>query len=283
VPTLTRVAVPGGVWRSGHPVREVALRAVGTEDEAFLLDTAADDPPGDRATALLARCLTDGERIVPALTVGDREALLLHLRRLSLGDTVHCVLRCPASSCREQMEATLRIEELLLPPYEDVYPSYDLTVEVDGVRYEATFRLPTADDLAGVAALARQHPEQAGAALFRRCLLAAARDGEPVDACTLPPVVQDAISDAMADRDPQAELRLELTCTACDTRFSIVFDTATFLLEELERRANRLLGEVHTLALHYHWSEADILRMSPTRRAKYLDLLAGLPPRAGTP
>jgi hypothetical protein len=31
---------------------------------------------------------------------------------------------------------------------------------------------------------------------------------------------------------------------------------------------------VHVLAFHYHWSEADILAMSGSRRRRYLGLLA---------
>jgi hypothetical protein len=53
-----------------------------------------------------------------------------------------------------------------------------------------------------------------------------------------------------------------------------VFDTATYLLQELDARAARLLEEVHALAFHYHWSEREILAMAPTRRERYLSLLA---------
>ena len=34
------------------------------------------------------------------------------------------------------------------------------------------------------------------------------------------------------------------------------------------------MEEVHVLALHYHWSEADILRLSERKRRGYLALLA---------
>jgi hypothetical protein len=44
-------------------------------------------------------------------------------------------------------------------------------------------------------------------------------------------------------------------------------------MRELDDRAGRSLHDVHILALHYHWSEADILRMPERRRAHYLALL----------
>lgn len=38
--------------------------------------------------------------------------------------------------------------------------------------------------------------------------------------------------------------------------------------------ADLLLTEVHALALHYHWSERDILALPRARRRRYLALLA---------
>ena len=35
-----------------------------------------------------------------------------------------------------------------------------------------------------------------------------------------------------------------------------------------------LYEEMHLLALHYHWAEADILRMTTSKRRRYLRLLA---------
>ena len=36
----------------------------------------------------------------------------------------------------------------------------------------------------------------------------------------------------------------------------------------------RFYEEVHVLALHYHWSEAQILALPATKRRRYLALLA---------
>lgn len=35
-----------------------------------------------------------------------------------------------------------------------------------------------------------------------------------------------------------------------------------------------LYEELHLLALHYHWPEADILRLTSSKRRRYLRLLA---------
>jgi hypothetical protein len=269
--------LPGGVWLDDHreapPLREVSLRAVGGEDEAFVLDSAG-ALPSERATTLLARCLLDGDRIAQALTIGDREALLLHLRRLTIGDAVDAVLRCPAGGCGEQMEIALAVSDLLLAPYRDVHRTYEVAVDVEGARYDVRFRLPTASDVGQAAVLAHRDPEQGATEILRRCVLRAATADAVMDVERLPAAVRSAVSAAMSERDPQAELDLALRCPSCGASFSALFDTATFFLRELEERAAKLLAEVHTLAWHYHWSEGEILSMPARRRAQYLALIA---------
>ncbi|MFD0119439.1 hypothetical protein ACFVZL_36215 [Streptomyces sp. NPDC058320] len=244
------------------------------EDQVFLLDTAGASLPSARATALLARCLSGGASAAAMLTVGDREALLLHLRRLTLGNTVQCVVCCPAGGCGERMDLTLDVNDLLVAPYDEVCRDHVLTVEAAGVRYDLVFRLPTAADLDVAAVAVRRDPGVGGAAFLPRCVRRAEADGAPVDVERLPAEVYAAISAAVAEKDPQAELELELTCPVCGARTVTVFDTAAFFLDELERHAGRLLHDVHTLASHYHWNEADILRLPPARRAQYLAMVA---------
>jgi hypothetical protein len=277
---VPRVAIPGGVWHSDQcrtdgPLRELGLRPVGGEDEAFLLETVETSPPSERATALLARCLDDtgGSWIARALTVGDREALLLHLRRLTLGETLDCVLQCPGKDCGERMELELRVSNLLVPAYADVRREYRLKLDVEGARYDVSFRLPTAADLDHAASLARMGTAQGTQAFLARCIVSATRDALALPVDSLPSPVGDAISSAMAEFDPQAEIDLDLACPSCGASFSIVFDTAMFFLQELDERAAHLTHEVHTLAWNYHWSEREILQMSRRRRARYLELV----------
>jgi hypothetical protein len=111
-------------------------------------------------------------------------------------------------------------------------------------------------------------------------VLRAECDAALVAAAALPSAIRDALSDAIAERDPQAEIELDVACPACRTAFSVVFDTAAFFLQELDGRAAQLVQDVHTLAWHYHWSERDILRMPRRRRARYLELVAEAAARA---
>lgn len=279
-----RAMVPGGVWIDApgahEPVRDLALRAVNAEDEVYLLETAAAAVTA-RATALLTRCLDDGERFAGALTVGDREALLLQLRRATLGECLDAIVRCPVRACGESMELTLEVGDLLVPPYREVRRWHDLSADLDGARYALSFRLPIASDVDHVAGIARADPVAAARELARRAVRRAECDGAPLDPAALPAAVTARLSAAMADLDPQAELELDVRCPACDSQFSIVFDVAAFFLCELDARGARILADVHVLASHYHWRERDILRLPSSRRTAYLDLIAGMTDRGG--
>lgn len=272
------VSLPGGYWpdgASGPPVREVFLRPVGPQDTAFLLDST-DAAPGTRGTALVARCLVDQatpEDFARSLTVGDREALLLHIRRLTLGDRIDVRVRCPANRCGERMDVSLTVESLLVPQYEGASPEYTLAVDCDGVRHDVRFRVPRADDLADGSSGSGFDADRLAREMLDNCVLAATRDGVSESVADLPDAVRTRVGAAMLERDPQAELELDLSCPSCGAEFGAVLDTAAFFLRELDERASRLIHEVHTLASRYHWSERAILRMPAQRRAQYLELL----------
>ncbi|HXI74354.1 MAG TPA: hypothetical protein VNG94_02120, partial [Pyrinomonadaceae bacterium] len=87
--------------------------------------------------------------------------------------------------------------------------------------------------------------------------------------------VTDAVAKRMAEADPQADLRLDLSCPACGHRWQALFDIDSFFWSEINAWAQRVLTEVHALASAYGWRERDILDLSPRRRQFYLGLVSG--------
>lgn len=263
----TAVILPVGV-----PHRNAELRPPTGEDEAWLMETGRALLPAQRATLLLTRCLVRLGPISPvpaeavrALPIGDREALLLHLRRIILGETIGCVLRCPAPECGERMDLDLQIADLLVPPVADAREWHEAVFDGVPVR----FRLPTGADQEEAAGLARTDLEAAAGLLLRRCL------DRPLDGLpAVPPAVAERLPDLLSELDPQAELSLELTCPACGHVFSTVFDAGGHVVQELFAQGMRLYREVHLIAFHYHWSEREILALSGRKRRLYLDLLS---------
>lgn len=275
----TTVTLPGGLWLEGVRYHQAGLRPLTGADEASLLEMGNGWLPAQKTTAVLARNLTHlaghdpavfGQTpatIVRALTVGDREALLLHLRSLTLGDRLQCIMQCP--DCVEMMDLDLRVRDLLLPPYSESRPHYTADIGTNGIVQTITFRLPTGSDLETIANTAGRNPAQAANDLLWRCVI-----GPDETVCaSLPESAQQALSALMAEHDPQAEILLNLDCPACGQSFTALFDTATYFFQEVAARATHLYREVHLLAFYYHWSESDIMRMTAVKRHRYLDLL----------
>ena len=199
---------------------------------------------------------------VTALSIGQRNGRLLGLRGLTLGPRLQGFARCP--KCSTALEFTVDVSALRRPEPAALRHA----LQIDG--YDLVFRLPNGADLAAIAGC--DAVEAARGLLIDRCLLSAAEEGEPVNADELPGSVLQALADAVADADPQADMQFALSCGDCGHTWSAVFDIAAFFWIELQALARRLLQDVALLARTYGWSEGEILRMSAPRRQFYLGL-----------
>jgi hypothetical protein len=276
------VTLPGGIALKEGWYRTARLRPLCGRDEAFLDEEARFLPPVSRTTHLLARCLDALGPLTPVtessirkLTVGDRDALLLHLRRLTLGDRIACVITCPESSCGEKMDLDINVKDLLLPAYSYGSVIHETALAEGGERYRVRFRLPNGEDQEAAVPVVFDDQEAAATLILRRCVEQVVSEGEetvPVQA--IPAAVARKLPQVMAKLDPQAEIFLDMTCPVCQSSFTVLFDIADYFYREcLERRGN-LYREVHLLAFHYHWSEAEIMAMTGHKRQLYLGLLS---------
>ena len=230
------VTLPCGRWRDGRCARRATVRPVTGADQRFLLADAS-RVPAERSTALLDRCVTvePGES-ARSLTIGDREALLLHVRRLTFGGTIDSVVTCPEPECGEQLDVELAVADLLAAaPFAEEGPVLELAAGGRTLR----FRLPTgADQEAAAARAATDGVDAAAEQLLRDCL-----ESDVSDVAA----ISDALAGAMAARDPQAEIGLDLTCAGCGREFSVLFDAGDFLFRELEQRSETLERDVHEI------------------------------------
>jgi hypothetical protein len=224
----------------------VAALAATPLTEAALLaawDDGLDLTPSARAAVLAAAA---GGADVASLPLGDRDRLLFDLRESCFGTALVCELDCPECAERLQIEIAttqLRVEDGAAPA--DVVTP-DGTVRVRPV---------TGADLVGLGADRRR-------ALIRRCIL------YPVQ---LSDAALEAVATRLPELDPQADIAVSLSCDACGHEWDDPFDIADYLWTEVDAYARRLLYEVHSLALAYGWSEAEVLAVSPHRRRLYID------------
>lgn len=220
--------------------------------------------PADRDEALLTEALS-----TPPASLGARNAALLGLRARYFGDAQSLCATCP--NCEAIAEFTIDCSELsrnLLPAPDALEPQ---RLEVDG--YAVTFRVPGNADLRSAARMTQSDDA------FVRALLASCIVGSECPsgaACTidaLPASVVDALSARLERLEPGATVHFELTCPACQEPWMARMDAGAVLWSELQSRAERLLLDVDALAQAYGWNEAEILALSPTRRAAYLQLV----------
>jgi hypothetical protein len=272
------VQLPVGVPLDGSWRRDAVLRQLTGRDEAFLLEHGRNLSLAALTTVMLARCICRLGSISPvtpetvrSLSVGDREALLLHLRRLTLGEAMSCVLGCPA--CAEKLDLDLRVSELLLPPYADSAEVCETSIGLGDTTYRVRFRIPNGGDQEQAAFIAGA-PEDAAQLILQRCVHEITDEATGRRVETMPPMFADRLGEVMAASDPQAEILLDLVCPACGKAFRSPFDVGGYLYRELRGRENELYREVHLLALHYHWSESQILRLSRRKRSLYLGMLS---------
>lgn len=223
--------------------------------------------PVDRALALLVlACPERAWEDLVALTIGQRDALLLTLRELTFGPRLDSFAECP--ECGEYLEFAINAGELRAADAgEPVEP--ELTLELED--FEAQFRLPDSLDLAAVA-----HCDDVDTArdmLVRRCVLQARQGKADVTAADLPGAVVAALAARMAACDPLSEVQLDLCCPECGHSWPALLDIVSFFWTEISDQVKRLLRQVHALAHAYGWREADILAMSGQRRQLYLDMV----------
>lgn len=276
------VILPTGFKAGEKWYNNAGLRLLNGGDEEVLRKESLVLFPAERITKILTRCLTNlGPKSAPdnndvrSLTVGDRDALLFHLRRLTYGGKIQAVLTCPQSGCGEKMDLELKVDDLLVPSNQTPKETYETEIHGDAAVYTVKFRLPTGADQEAVAPSAQFDHKTASNLLLQRCVKEIKKSGTQIDIETdLPGDLAESVSQKMAELDPQAEILLNLTCPACKQSFLAYFDIGDYFFKELMANSQNLYREVHVLALHYHWSEKDILNMTRSKRQIYLKLLA---------
>ncbi len=200
------------------------------------------------------------------LTVGERDATLLALRRDMFGDRLQGRGGCP--SCNAEVEFELSVNGLL-----ETGPTERPGEFAPKDKSLPNFRLPNSFDLAAVAHAMDER--EARRTLAQRCVLRPQeQENKALDCDTgLDDETIDALSQAMEDRDPLADICLNLVCPACEKAWQATLDILSWFWEELSEEAGRLLGEVHLLARAYGWSEGAIISMSPSRRKLYVEMI----------
>jgi hypothetical protein len=239
------------------------MRIFSSVDCLNLWESGAGLHPLDQGLLALSAALPE----IPQETLADwplgrRNAALAQLRSSSFGPRLQGRTAC--RRCGEKLEVEFDGRVLATAGAHQGEGSAE-TVLVNG----RAFRLPTTRDLAKAAEEA--DTRLAAIRLVESCLVESclAQNGEPH---SWSDDELEQIGQEMAAADPLAETLLVMRCPNCESESEETLDIVTFLWREIEARARRLLLDIHTLAFAYGWDEADILSLSPRRRAFYVEM-----------
>jgi len=239
------------------------MRSLSAADFLVMWERGAGLHAIDQALLILSHAFPEHtyDRLV-TFSLGQRDELLLQVRRRTFGDRLDAYTECP--SCRERLELSLSCGSMLRDA--NIQEPRVKTLTIEGI--EVAVRCPDSRDAAAVAA--SDNLEAATRTLLDRCVSRTHIPGCGID--SLPPSALAVIAGELAAIDPWSETLLELSCPSCKHAWQGLFDIGTFLWTEIRARARRLLQEVDVLARVYRWSEADILQMSEARRGLYLQM-----------
>lgn len=204
--------------------------------------------PVEKALALLAALGPEPAQALARLPLGERDTRLLELYADRWGGRLELEVRCP--ECGERLELELEAADLLAAEAGPATPAGPL-------------RPITSADL--LALDSKADPEATRRELAARIL---------PEAVELTRARLEDLAQALAKLDPRAEILLGCACPACGHRWRAPLDVIAVVWQKLDLEARKLLGEVHTLAAAYGWSEPQILALSAARRAFYLERVA---------
>jgi hypothetical protein len=230
---------------------------------------AADVVPAARGAVLVdeAGLVADLDAAID-LPVDQLATLVARLHNEQFGPTAEGVLEC--DSCGEVLEVEVPLDLVAAGSVggQAVAEAGARIVALDSGRL-VRVRVPTTRDL-----LAVRDRDDVASALLARCVSTIDRDGAQ-HAPRLDAADRAVVDAAVAELAGAASVVVRARCPQCGTSLSAPVDVAAFLWNRVEREAPAGLAEVADLATSFGWAEADILRLTPTRRNAYLALVRG--------
>jgi len=261
------VMLPGGLLINGAVERRARFNQINGIIELALIELDHDDDLSF-VTSLLARVVCSigdvsvDEGTVNALCMADRQFLMLRLAAMLEGEQVW--LKATCGKCGSPFDVEIKRCDLPVKEAGDGYPETSVRLSNEMV---VVVRIPTAIDQMSVMHLSET---EAVHRLLSRCLTK--KDGELLQADWVDLLSDkdiERIDDALDRLSPAVCNELLVTCPECRIEQHAVLNH--YQLTGLN--AGLFFKEVHTIAMHYHWSEEEILGMPRERRSRYLNLI----------
>jgi hypothetical protein len=227
------------------------------------LDVDFDHSQPYLVTQILSNCLqlndaACSENEVWAWTLKKRLQALLEVTMVTRGKELILQVNCLNSRCGERFELPLELEKFKEIPAEE---EFEFRVEDKSIQ----LRLPNGHDQR----YWLQHQHESMAEIATK-LVVSVNNEPPHDEWQIPAEWLDNVGEMLEVHDHLMTLRFDTRCPVCNEELGLVVDLEAQLLICLQHAQQKLLDEIHQLAMAYHWSERDILLLTPSRRRFYL-------------
>lgn len=199
------------------------------------------------------------KELISSLCSGDRQYLILQLEAIINPASKWLTLNCQA--CDELIQLELIPGTLPIKPAGQYFPATTTQLSIG----EVSLRVPNGAD---EEALLQQpdNEKQRLKHLLKRLIFQA---NNKVEIGQLNPDDLDKIDQTLEDMMPQPSTNISTTCPYCNSPQQISLDIFAWMNE----KNSDIENDIHQLAIHYHWSEKDILALPKTRRKHYLALI----------
>ena len=257
--------LPGGVLQDGRLLRDYRFQPVTGALERAIADSGllVSGLP-QQVTWILTACLAElaGRAVdqtrVRELCSGDRQFLMLQLEAMIDPTPRWVTARC--GGCEELIQFQITPGSLPVKPAGAGFPETSLELSVGRVD----LRVPTGADEEAITTGPEAFPP-----LQRMLARLVSMNGHVMEPAELSEADLELIDERLDEMSPQPALTAEIDCPYCRHAQEVTIDAYAWIAQD----GYQLDREVHTLAMHYHWSEQEILQLPRRRRERYLQLI----------
>ena len=268
-----KVLLLAGLYHKGELRREAKLKPFTGEMEQHISQILSLPVATPVKVSKLLCCFVESVSSVPMtnelaeqLCVADRQLLVLRLAQLLEGDQVWLHPDC--GQCNEPFDLGYQRSQLPVSAVSEqvLIKSFEQGIEVDLGDLSLKFRPPNGSDQIAISSL---NNDSALSCLIER--LSLNKDLKETSVLASLTVEQvNTIAEALDAVTPQLAGELKTQCPNCELEQTVLLDP--YHMQGLSEEY--LMQDIHYLAIHYHWSEADIMCLPRQRRRQYIQLIS---------
>lgn len=236
----------GYVDENGVTHKTFTLREMTGRDEEAINRADIKSNGGKVITTLLTKCVTsigtltpksvgkeNWSKIIQSLYVGDRDYMIIKLRKLSIGDEVELQHTCP--KCNSKISTIVDLDEIEVIPFQGTRViHFELPKgykdKRGNVHRTGTFRLTNGLDQEILIPVAIKNTAKANTLLLTR--LCRFDDGYPIDEDLIGDLTikdRDYLNKLLIDNRFGVDLSTEVTCESCGNVFEGSFNPINFI------------------------------------------------------